>query len=54
MLVTEGASALGQAIISLCLSMRCKMFATVNSEQEKSWLKRIYPQIDGKFILKTL
>ncbi|CAB3255958.1 unnamed protein product [Arctia plantaginis] len=45
-LVTGGAGALGQAIISLCLSIGCTIYVTVSNEYKKKMLLSIFPQLD--------
>ncbi|KAJ0175956.1 hypothetical protein K1T71_008130 [Dendrolimus kikuchii] len=46
-LITDGASAFGQALISLCFSLQCVVYTTVSNELEKKLLLKLFPAITG-------
>ncbi|KAG6451289.1 fatty acid synthase [Manduca sexta] len=45
-LVTGGTGALGQAIISLCLNINCKVFTTVSTLDKKKFLLKLFPELN--------
>lgn len=47
-LIHSGSGGVGQAAISICLHMKCKVFTTVGSEEKKEYLKQRFPQLDEK------
>ncbi|XP_059062960.1 fatty acid synthase-like [Achroia grisella] len=49
-LVTGGAGALGQAVISICLSLNCTVFTTVSDIKKKQFLLKLFPTLDEKKI----
>jgi fatty acid synthase len=44
-LIHSGSGGVGQAAISIALSMNCKVFTTVGSTEKKELLKKIFPQL---------
>ncbi|KAI5631499.1 acyl transferase domain-containing protein [Phthorimaea operculella] len=44
-LVQGGTGALGQAIISLALAHKCKVFATVRDDKKKDFLLKLFPEL---------
>lgn len=46
-LVTCGTSALGQACISVCLSLGCQVYAVVSDEGKKEFLLKVFPELEG-------
>lgn len=50
-MIHGGAGALGQAVISIALSMGCEVFTTVNNVQKKKFLLRLYPELSGKLMI---
>lgn len=50
-LVTGGAGALGQAVISLCLALKCQVYTTVSSLQKKIFLLKLFPQLKGNLFV---
>ncbi|KAJ2952058.1 hypothetical protein O0L34_g4321 [Tuta absoluta] len=49
-LVQGGTGALGQAIISLALSQKCKVFATVRDDKKKDFLLKLFPELTDDVI----
>jgi len=47
-LIHSGSGGVGQAAISICLSMGCAVFTTVGSYQKREFLKSVYPQLQDK------
>ncbi|CAH0727204.1 unnamed protein product, partial [Brenthis ino] len=48
--VNGGAGALGQAVISICLSLNCVIFTTVSDSGKKALLLKLYPTLKGTFV----
>lgn len=44
-LIHSGSGGVGQAAIAIALSMGCTVFTTVGSEEKKSYLKKVFPQL---------
>ncbi|KAM3959496.1 fatty acid synthase-like [Aphomia sociella] len=49
-LVHSGSSALGQAIISVALSIGCEIFTTVSSIRKKHYLRKLFPELPANHI----
>lgn len=49
-LIHGGAGALGQALISIALTMGSEVFTTVSDVSKKRFLIRLFPQLKGKSI----
>ncbi|KAL1474714.1 hypothetical protein MTO96_037783, partial [Rhipicephalus appendiculatus] len=47
-LVHSGSGGVGQAAISIALSMGCTVFTTVGSEKKRNFLKRRFPQLEDR------
>ncbi|KAL1471047.1 hypothetical protein MTO96_040149 [Rhipicephalus appendiculatus] len=47
-LVHSGSGGVGQAAISIALSMGCTVYTTVGNEQKREYLKRRYPQLEDR------
>ncbi|XP_050030055.2 fatty acid synthase-like [Dermacentor andersoni] len=48
LLVHSGSGGVGQAAISIALSMGCTVFTTVGSEKKRDFLKRRFPQLNNR------
>lgn len=46
-LILNGAEALGEAVIALCLALDCTIFTTVNTLKKKEFLLRRFSQLNG-------
>lgn len=44
-LIHSGSGGVGQAAISICLSLGCQVFTTVGSYQKREFLKSVFPQL---------
>ena len=44
-LIHSGSGGVGQAAISICLSMGCQVFTSVGSQQKREFLKKEFPQL---------
>ncbi|CAH0727200.1 unnamed protein product, partial [Brenthis ino] len=51
--VNGGAGALGQAVISICLSLNCDIFTTVSDPGKKALLLKLFPTLKGNQILNS-
>ncbi|CAH0727201.1 unnamed protein product, partial [Brenthis ino] len=51
--VNGGAGALGQAVISICLSLNCDIFTTVSDSGKKALLLKLYPTLKENQILNS-
>lgn len=49
-LIHAGSGGVGQAAISVCLSIGCKIFTTVGTPAKKEFLMRKFPQLNEKYI----
>ncbi|XP_064478735.1 fatty acid synthase-like [Ornithodoros turicata] len=47
-LIHSGSGGVGQAAISIALSMGCTVFTTVGSQEKRNFLKRRFPQLQDK------
>jgi len=47
-LIHSGSGGVGQAAISICLSLGCQVFTTVGSYQKREFLKSVFPQLNDK------
>ncbi|KAL3216030.1 hypothetical protein MRX96_033213 [Rhipicephalus microplus] len=47
-LVHSGSGGVGQAAISIALSMGCTVYTTVGNEQKREYLKRRFPQLEDR------
>ncbi|XP_075724817.1 fatty acid synthase-like isoform X2 [Rhipicephalus microplus] len=47
-LVHSGSGGVGQAAISIALSMGCTVYTTVGNEQKRKYLKRRFPQLEDR------
>ena len=45
-LIHSGSGGVGQAAISICLSMGCKVYATVGTKEKKDYLLKAFPQLN--------
>ncbi|KAK8766021.1 hypothetical protein V5799_007202, partial [Amblyomma americanum] len=52
-LVHSGSGGVGQAAISVALSMRCTVFTTVGSKEKREFLKRRFPQLEDRNIANS-
>ncbi|KAJ2951438.1 hypothetical protein O0L34_g13591 [Tuta absoluta] len=48
--ISGGAGALGQALISICLSLRCNVYTSVCNMHKKRFLMRLFPNLEGSHI----
>lgn len=49
-LIHSGSGGVGQAAISICLSMGCTVYTTVGNDEKKEYLKKTFPQLkDNNF-----
>ncbi|KAI5631854.1 acyl transferase domain-containing protein [Phthorimaea operculella] len=48
--ITGGAGALGQAVISICLSLNCILYTSVRDIKKKRFLKRLFPSLNENHI----
>jgi hypothetical protein len=46
-LIHAGMGGVGQACINYCLHYDCEVFTTVGSDEKRTMLKKLYPQIRG-------
>ncbi|XP_049271383.1 fatty acid synthase [Rhipicephalus sanguineus] len=53
LLVHSGSGGVGQAIISIALSMGCTVFTTVGSEKKRQFLMRRYPQLEHRNVANS-
>ncbi|XP_070388897.1 fatty acid synthase-like [Dermacentor albipictus] len=53
LLVHSGSGSVGQAIISIALSMGCTIFTTVGSQEKRQFLMRRYPQLEHRNIANS-
>lgn len=44
-LIHSGSGGVGQAAISICLTMNCTVYTTVGTEEKRIFLKRMFPQL---------
>ncbi|CAH0727210.1 unnamed protein product, partial [Brenthis ino] len=51
--INGGAGALGQAVISICLSLNCNIFTTVSDPGKKAFLLKLYPTLKENQILNS-
>jgi fatty acid synthase len=47
-LIHSGSGGVGQAAISICLSMGCEVYTTVGSNEKREYLKKEFPQLTDK------
>ena len=47
-LIHSGSGGVGQAAISICLSLGCEVFTTVGSYQKREFLKSVFPQLKDR------
>lgn len=52
-LVHGGTGALGQAAIAIALNNGCEVFTTVSDTQKKSFLMKLFPELQG-FLMSTM
>ncbi|KAJ2940724.1 hypothetical protein O0L34_g14835 [Tuta absoluta] len=48
--ITGGSGALGQAVISICLSLNCSVFTSVRDTQKKRFLMKLFPCLNENHI----
>lgn len=46
-LIHSGSGGVGQAAISIALSMRCRVFTTIGSKEKREYLQSRFPQLDA-------
>lgn len=49
-LISIGTDGMGQAAIALALHIGCKVFVTVNTQDNKEYIQKIFPQVPDKYI----
>ena len=49
-LIYDGSDVIGQASIAIALHAGCSVLTTVNSHEEKNFLKKRFPQLDNKIL----
>lgn len=52
-LIHSGSGGVGQAAISICLSMGCQVFTTVGSKDKREFLKKQFPQLKDRNIANS-
>ena len=52
-LIHSGSGGVGQAAISICLSMGCQVFTTVGSQDKREFLKKEFPQLKDRNIANS-
>ncbi|KAL1449394.1 hypothetical protein MTO96_043986, partial [Rhipicephalus appendiculatus] len=52
-LIHSGSGGVGQAAISIALSMGCTVFTTVGSEEKREFLLRRYPQLEKRSVANS-
>ena len=52
-LIHAGTGGVGQAAINICLSLNCRVFTTVGTQEKRQWIRKRFPQMSDSCIASS-